>query len=95
MARGLPCIGTGVGGIPELLQPEDLVPPNDAAALGRKLREVIADRRRMQEMSARNHERAKAFDEGALHARRTAFYRFVRNSTEQWIHNGCQLRKVA
>ena len=66
MARGLPCIGTGVGGIPELLQPEDLVPPNDAAALGRKLREVIADRRRMQEMSARNHERAKAFDEGTF-----------------------------
>ena len=29
MARGLPCIGSTVGGIPELLPAEDLVPPGD------------------------------------------------------------------
>ena len=29
MARGLPCIGSRVGGIPELLHPEDMVPPGD------------------------------------------------------------------
>ena len=28
MARGLPCIGTSIGGIPELLRPEELVPTN-------------------------------------------------------------------
>ena len=41
MARGLPCIGSTVGGIPELLPPEDMVPPGDVSALAEKIREVI------------------------------------------------------
>jgi glycosyltransferase involved in cell wall biosynthesis len=36
MARALPCLGSTVGGIPELLSAEDLVPPNDAPALADK-----------------------------------------------------------
>ena len=54
MARGLPCIGTTVGGIPELLPEEDLVPPNDAAALSRRMEEVLLDTERMSAMSVRN-----------------------------------------
>src|SRR5205809_1714074 len=54
MARGLPCIGSTVGGIPELLAAEDMVPPNDASALARKIREVLADPSRLARMSVRN-----------------------------------------
>ena len=34
MARGLPCIGSTVGGIPELLPPEDMAPPGDVDRVG-------------------------------------------------------------
>jgi glycosyltransferase involved in cell wall biosynthesis len=84
MARGLPCIGSAVGGIPELLPAEDLVPPGDAAALARKIREVVSEPGRMARMSDRNLERARHYREGALRDRRLAFYRHVRETTERW-----------
>jgi glycosyltransferase involved in cell wall biosynthesis len=81
MARGLPCLGSTVGGIPELLPPEDLVPPGDEAALADKIREMVSDPARMAAMSRRNLERAKAFREEALAGRRRSFYRHVREMT--------------
>jgi glycosyltransferase involved in cell wall biosynthesis len=84
MARGLPCIGSTVGGIPELLPPEDTVPPNDAPGLARKIREVVTDPNRMARMSARNLARAADFREEILGARRLQFYRFLRQRTEEW-----------
>jgi glycosyltransferase involved in cell wall biosynthesis len=84
MARALPCIGSTVGGIPELLPPEDLVPPGDAAALARKIREVLTDPERLAQMSARNVQKAKEYSEDVLRARRLAFYRQVREKTEAW-----------
>jgi glycosyltransferase involved in cell wall biosynthesis len=85
MARGLPCIGSTVGGIPELLPAEDLVPPGDAVALAAKIREVAADPERMARMSARNLAKAEEYRDEALRERRLAFYRYVRESTETWI----------
>ena len=85
MARGLPCLGTTVGGIPELLPYEDMVPPNDAGALARKIQEVTADPMRMIRMSARNIEKAKEYREEILHERRVSFYKHVRRSTEAWL----------
>jgi len=79
MARGCPCIGSNVGGIPELLAADDLVPPNDPEALARKIMEVTADPERMKAMSARNLSRAKEFDPEVLRNMRLAFYRYVRD----------------
>ena len=79
MARGCPCIGSNVGGIPELLAADDLVPPNDPEALARKIMEVTADPERMKTMSARNLARAKEFDPEVLRDMRLAFYQFVRD----------------
>ena len=81
MARGLPCIGSAVGGIPELLPPEDLIPPNDPPALARKIGEVVADGRRMSRMSARNLKAVEDYREEALRDRRTAFYTYLRQAT--------------
>src|SRR5207253_6445170 len=61
MARGLPCIGSTVGGIPELLPAEDLVPPGDASALTQKIHDVLGDPQRMARMSARNLEKAREY----------------------------------
>ena len=85
MARALPCIGSTVGGIPELLQHEDLVPPGDAAALASKIREVVTDPERMARMSARNLNKAKEYTDEVLRSKRNAFYSNVREQTEAWI----------
>ncbi len=84
MARSLPCIGSNVGGIPELLAPEDLVTPGDVEVLAAKLREVITDPERLTRMSARNWKMAQMFDAATLHQKRCEFYRYVRSQTEQW-----------
>jgi glycosyltransferase involved in cell wall biosynthesis len=88
MARGLPCICSTVGGIPELLPPDDLVPPGDVEALALKLREVVTDPQRMTRMSKRNLETAHDYHEHLLHQRRRAFYEHVRSVTADW----CQQR---
>lgn len=78
MARGLPCIGTNVGGIPELLRSEDLVPPGDTAALERKIRDVLQDPARLESMSARSLDVARDYEDETLRRRRRAFYTRVR-----------------
>jgi glycosyltransferase involved in cell wall biosynthesis len=59
MARGCPCIGSNVGGIPELLDPVDTVPVEDADGLTRKILEVAGTPERMKRMAERNFEKAK------------------------------------
>jgi glycosyltransferase involved in cell wall biosynthesis len=85
MARSLPCIGSTVGGIPELLASEDLVPPGDVTALASKIREVATNPERMARMSARNLQKAKDYTDEALFERRKEFYRYVREETEAWL----------
>jgi glycosyltransferase involved in cell wall biosynthesis len=85
MACGLPCIGSAVGGIPELLPAADLVSPGDAQALADKIIEVLNDPERMRAMSARNLEKAKEYRKDILDLRRREFYRHLRNQTEAWL----------
>ena len=87
MARGLPCISSTVGGIPELLEAEDLVPPGDALALARKIREVVTEPDRMKQMSSRNLEKSQQFRDDVLKLRRLVFYKCVKNQTEVWVRS--------
>ncbi len=87
MARAVPCIGTSVGGIPELLAPSELVPPADASALAAKLCEVLGDEQRLSLLSAANLERARAFHMEALVPRRRDFFRAVKEATLAWQHS--------
>ncbi len=84
MARGLPCIGSTVGGFPELLPAEDLARPDDVPGLAAKIGDVLGDPARRQRMSKRNLDRAKDYREDILSLRRRAFYESLRNQTEQW-----------
>ena len=77
MARALPAIGSTAGGIPELLDPECLVPPDDPAALAGAVTAMLADPRRLADASARNLRRARDFSAETLDARRASFYRTV------------------
>jgi glycosyltransferase involved in cell wall biosynthesis len=86
MARGLPCIGTTVGGIPELLADEDLVAPNDAASLSHRIIEVLDDPERRVKMSARNVVIAQEYGCDILRQRRIAFYEALRAQTAAWMN---------
>lgn len=85
MARGLPCLGTPVGGIPELLVAEDLVPVGDAAALAGRIMDVFQTPGRLAAMSVRNLTRARDFEAGLLRPRREALLRHLREVTETWL----------
>lgn len=85
MARGLPCIGSTVGGIPELLPPQDLVPPNDVAALAAMIRNVARDPARMVDMSTRNLATSRSYHQEVLRSRRMAFYTHLRDVTCSWL----------
>jgi glycosyltransferase involved in cell wall biosynthesis len=84
MARALPCIGSDVGGIPELLDEDDLVPPGDPAALAAKIQAVLRDPPRLATMSRRNLIGAHEHLASALAERRRRFYQHVRDCTKQW-----------
>lgn len=85
MARGLPCIGTTVGGIPELLEPAELVPPNDARSLAAKILGTVLQPGHMTQLSNQNLMKAKEYRAEILDARRKQFFKHIRGVTEQWI----------
>jgi glycosyltransferase involved in cell wall biosynthesis len=85
MARALPCIGSTVGGIPELLNKEDMVPPGNVAALASKIRYVVTNPELMTSMSARNWEKAKQYDYEVLRQQWNNFYAQVRSHTQSWF----------
>jgi glycosyltransferase involved in cell wall biosynthesis len=84
MARGLPCIGSDVGGIPELLDAENLVPAGDSAALAARIEEVLRSALRMDAMSRRNLVAAQEFCGTILGERRRRFYKHVRDYVQSW-----------
>jgi glycosyltransferase involved in cell wall biosynthesis len=85
MARALPCLGSTVGGIPELLDSNALVAVGDHQVLAQAIQTRLGDAAWMSAASARNLERAKAYHETILVARRTAFYQAVRDGTADWL----------
>ncbi len=87
MSRALPCIGTKVGGIPELLHDEDLVEAGNAEGLANKIREVIKQPERLSRMSKRNLDRAQDYRPEVLEKRRKEFYKFLRYDTERWLNS--------
>ena len=90
MARAMPCVATTVGGMPELLPPEDRVPAGDADALAQKICEVAGDLSRLGRMSARNLEKARGYHWEILQERRRQFYRHLEEVTREWAAAGRQ-----
>lgn len=88
MARGLACVGTDVGGIPELLAPEDLVPAGDAGALAARIARLARDPETLRAAARRNLRRAADYHNERLMQRRTAFYEQVAAWTQAWNMQG-------
>jgi glycosyltransferase involved in cell wall biosynthesis len=78
MSRGCACIGSAVGGIPELLDASDLVPANSPEKLANLIIEVAADSNRLLAMSARNLAKAAQFNPEMLNRARRAFLEEVK-----------------
>lgn len=74
MAYGLPCIGSCVAGIPELLSPESIVKPNDIDGLAEKMLLFIQNRQFAQSEANKNWEESKKYHNDILTERRLSFY---------------------
>ncbi|MDO6445475.1 glycosyltransferase [Colwellia sp. 1_MG-2023] len=74
MAQGLPCVGTSVGGIPELIPDELCVPADDAMALFTVLNKLCNNLDQLTEQSVRNVEKSRQYANQFLSAKRQQFY---------------------
>lgn len=54
MTIGLPCLGTSVGGIPEVLDSNMLFSPNDSASCAKKISELTSDKELAEVQAKRN-----------------------------------------
>lgn len=81
MARGLPCIGTAVGGIPQLLPSDSLVPPGDAEALADRLVKALKDPSRLKQMSSESLHQARGYADAKLAVQRDRFYQQLRQTS--------------
>jgi glycosyltransferase involved in cell wall biosynthesis len=88
MARGLPCIGSDTGGIPELLEPSSLVSPGCPSALADKIIAFISKPQDMAALSCRNRNEAKRYLEGELRTRRNRMYARIREEQQLWASKG-------
>ena len=85
MGRALPCVGSDVGGIPELLGPDNVVPARQVKPLADKIREVLADPLRMARESRCNLDIARRYHTDSLSPRRREFYQHLRDQTQAWM----------
>jgi glycosyltransferase involved in cell wall biosynthesis len=83
MARALPCIGSTVGGLPELLDPICLVPPGDSRLLANKIIEVVSTPGMLSRMSSASLTKAREFSEPTLAARRSDFLSYIVRATSE------------
>ena len=79
MAIGLPCIATPVGSIPELLDPSQLCPVDDSAALATMIDALAKDPGRRAELAHANRRRAWEYRSSETARRLQAFYTAVRD----------------
>jgi glycosyltransferase involved in cell wall biosynthesis len=73
MSRGLPCLGSSAGGIPELLQEAQLHDPGDFNKLSNDLIEIIKSKLLMEKLAVENYEKSKEYYEESLQSKRNLF----------------------
>ncbi|MBN1877739.1 MAG: glycosyltransferase family 4 protein [Anaerolineae bacterium] len=84
MARALPCIGSQIGGIPELLPPNCLFPPDNSIAMADRVIEMLSQPALMTKMSKRNLAKAAEYHENTLQHRRVQFLKYLRDVTKEF-----------
>jgi glycosyltransferase involved in cell wall biosynthesis len=81
MARGLPAVATNVGGVPELLPSECLVPPRDAHALAVRIEQMMFDQSGRRRFGHRNRAHARIHHERWQSTIRRDFFTAVRHAS--------------
>lgn len=84
MARGLPAVATSVGGTPELLAEDSLVPPDQPEALARQILDTLKSSAVMAEKSSRNLSVAKEYHVDIVSKRRNDFFEAVKTATNSY-----------
>lgn len=84
MARGLPCITSTVGGVPELMEDRYMVTPNDVEALSARIASMASDVGQMEEAARRNVKLAAQYCTDVLRKRRDTFYNKIKEVTLAW-----------
>lgn|GEM_PF-1491099 len=79
MSRGLPVFGSKVGGITELLAPEQLMQPEDDNRLAMLICDLLNDITKQRRMSGRSMETISAYTAGHLHVKRQEFFDYIIN----------------
>ena len=92
MARGLPCISSTAGGIPELISHQQLVEPNDVKGLATKIYELANDFDVLSSESYKNADKAGQYVKTVLDKRRKQFYITVAQASKAWNNprGGCE-----
>ncbi|WP_370215817.1 glycosyltransferase family 4 protein [Idiomarina sp.] len=83
MSRGCPAIASNVGGIPELLMKEQMVPPGDYKKLADNILGLVKNRSAQRKLAIQNFEKSKSFYSGVLEERRSNFWRAFRKYVEE------------
>lgn len=83
MARGLPCVATEVGGIPELLGTDEMVRPGDPAELAAAIQRLAQSSELLADSSRWGLETARGYAAPTLARVRDRFYHDLREVTER------------
>src|SRR5699024_2910978 len=75
MSRGLPCVASSVGGIPELLDQSFIHKPKSDKELGEKIEYLLRNKDIMIEQANKNFTNAKSYTSEVLNARRKEFWK--------------------
>ncbi|MCF6222642.1 MAG: glycosyltransferase family 4 protein [Flavobacteriaceae bacterium] len=87
MSRGLPCISTNVGGIPELLNSSELVSKNDSVNLAKKTFKVLSNFDYANKLAKDNLIKSYEYEYELINERRIDFYKYVKSLTMSYKNN--------
>lgn len=91
LSRGVPSIGTKVGGIPELLDNDCLVSVNRNNSEEIKLILEEMTKSKMKVLAKENFERSKKYDKNKIEEKRNLFYERFKNETTKLKEDGQKL----
>lgn len=77
LARGCPSLGSNVGGIPELLSPEQLHEPEDSRALAQKITEILTQPELQLKYAKEAFLLSEKFESEVLEEKRKRFFNYL------------------